>query len=236
MRAKLVTMTVVAAAITLLASGCGSRQQKWETARRADTLEAYQQFLRSFPEGEFVSQAQARMRELQEAADWQKTVQIDTADGYQQFLNQHPQGRMADEARIRLGNFALAQTPSNTPSDVVPEAGGNAPKAAAPARAPSMSAPPATAPAKTASATHAGSYRIQLGAFSGGDKQAMSEWRRLESAYPQLLHGLSPSVKLVTTNTGHLYRLQAGALDEASARKVCATLKTHDQPCIIVPP
>lgn len=236
MRAKIVTMTVVAAAIAFLAIGCSSRQQQWETARRADTLEAYQQFLRSFPEGEFVSQAQARMRELQETADWQKAVQVDTADGYQQFLNQHPQGRMADEARIRLGNFALAQTPSNTPSDVVPEAGG-APKAAAPAPASSMSAAPVTAgPAMTASATHGGNYRIQLGAFSGGDKQAMNEWRRLEGEYPQLLHGLSPSVKLVTTNTGHLYRLQAGALDEASARKVCATLKTHDQPCIIVPP
>ncbi|HKE45253.1 MAG TPA: hypothetical protein VKB41_12035, partial [Steroidobacteraceae bacterium] len=112
-RATLVTMTVLAMA--LLAMACSSRQQQWETARQTDTLEAYQQFLRTFPEGEFVSQAQARMRELQEAADWQKATQADTADAYQQFLNQHPQGRMADEARIRLGNFALAQTPSNTP-------------------------------------------------------------------------------------------------------------------------
>jgi cell division septation protein DedD len=235
MRAKLVTMTVVAA-VALLVIGCSGRQQQWEAARRADTLEAYQQFLRSFPEGEFVSQAQARMRELQETADWQKAVQIDTADGYQQFLNQHPQGRMADEARIRLGNFALAQTPSNTPSDVAPEAGSGAPKAASTsAAAPSAPASLATGSAMTA-ATRAGNYRIQLGAFSGGDKQAMNEWRRLEAEYPQLLHGLSPSVKLVTTNTGHLYRLQAGALDEPSARKVCATLKTHNQPCIIVPP
>ena len=30
---------------------------------------------------------------------------------------------MADEARIRLGNFALAQTPSNTPSEGTAEAG-----------------------------------------------------------------------------------------------------------------
>ena len=91
-------------------------------------------------------------------------------------------------------------------------------------------------PAMTASASHGAGYRIQLGAFSGGDKQAMNEWRRLEGEYPQLLHGLSPSVKLVTTNTGHLYRLQAGALTEENARKVCATLKTHNQACIIVPP
>jgi len=231
-RAKLVTMTVMVA-VALLAIACSSRQQQWETARSADTLEAYQAFLRSFPEGEFVSQAQARMGELQETADWQKATQTDTADGYQQFLNQHPQGRMADEARIRLGNFALAQTPSNTPSDVVPEGTGATAVGAQAAASPS---PPVAGPAMKAAALQAGSYRIQLGAFSGGDKQAMAEWRRLEGEYPQLLHGLSPSVKLATTPAGHLYRLQAGALTEENARKVCATLKASNHACIIVPP
>ncbi|HKE43532.1 MAG TPA: SPOR domain-containing protein, partial [Steroidobacteraceae bacterium] len=59
---------------------------------------------------------------------------------------------------------------------------------------------------------------------------------RLEGEYPQLLHGLTPSVKLATTNAGHLYRLQAGSTSEENARKVCATLKAANQPCIIVPP
>ena len=172
------------------------------------------------------------MRELQESSDWQKAMQTDTADGYQQFLNQHPQGRMADEARIRLGNFALAQTPSNTPADGVAEAGAalTAGLQLPPAK---TSAPPTASDAPSA---RVDGYRIQLGAFSGGDKQAMGEWRRLQGQYPQLLNGLSPSVKLATTPAGHLYRLQAGMLAEANARQVCATLKADNQACIVVPP
>ncbi len=222
-------MTMVVVALMVIA--CSGRQQQWETARRADTLEAYQRFLQTYPDGEFASQAQARVRELQESSDWQKAMQTDTADGYQQFINQHPQGRMADEARIRLGNFALAQTPSNTPSEGTAEAGATLTAG--------LQLPPAKTSASTpasTTATNAGGYRIQLGAFSGGDKQAMGEWRRLQAEYPQLLSGLSPSVKLATTPTGHLYRLQAGMLPEANARQVCATLKASNQACIVVPP
>jgi len=223
------TLVTMMAAVLLTVMACSSRQQQWEDARRADTLEAYQQFLRSYPDGEFASQAQARVRELQELADWQKAMQTDTADAYQQFLNGHPQGRMADEARIRLGNFALAQTPSNTPSDVMPEN----------AMAPPAQSPPAAVAAPTTAkpaAMQSGGYHVQLGAFSGGDKQAMGEWRRLQAEYPQLLHGLSPSVKLATTPAGHLYRLQAGALSEAGARQVCAALKAKNQDCVVIAP
>ena len=224
-------LTMMVAAMALMVIACSGRQQQWETARRADTLEAYQHFLQTYPDGEFASQAQARVRELQESSDWQKAMQADTADGYQQFLSQHPQGRMADEARIRLGNFALAQTPSNTPSDGTAAAGASLTAG--------LQLPPAKTPVSTpasAASTSAGGYRIQLGAFSGGDKQAMGEWRRLQGEYPQLLSGLSPSVKLATTPAGHLYRLQAGMLPEENARKVCAALTADNQACIVVPP
>ena len=204
-----------------VASGCSRRQQEWETARRADTAESYQQFLKSFPDGEFASQAQARVRELQEADDWQNATRADTAEAYQEFLNRYPQGRMADEARIRIGNFALAQTPSSSPQELPPV---------------DVSAPGSGATAAPASTPAARGYRIQLGAFSGGDKQAMNEWRRLLGEHPGLLGGLTPSVKLATTTTGHLYRLQAGVMTEARARETCAQLKTRGQSCVVVLP
>lgn len=225
-RTILVALMILGLAV---ASGCGRRQQEWETARRTDTVEAYQQFLKSFPDGEFASQAQARVRGLQEAGDWQDAMRTDTAEAYQEFLNRHPQGRMADEARVRSGNFALARTPSGSPQEWSAPIPSAQPASAAPTGAASTSAlPPATA--------SAGAFRIQLGAFSGGDKQAMGEWRRLQGEYPQLLSGLTPSVKLATTNTGHLYRLQAGLLTEERARAACATLKAKGQACVVVPP
>ena len=200
------------------ASGCSRRQQEWQAARSADTVVAYQRFLASFPDGEFASQAQARVRELQEAADWQKAMRADTAEAYQQFVTRHPQGRNSDEARIRIGNLSLAQTPSGTPQETA---------------APLESSPGTVS---TPGATTSAMYRIQLGAFAGGDKQAMGEWRRLQGEYPQLLGGLTPSVKLATTTSGHLYRLQAGVMTEERARAACAELKSHNQACVVVPP
>lgn len=229
MRRTLLVMLILTGALVI--SGCSGRQQQWESARRADTLEAYQRFLQSYPDGEFASQAQARVRELQEVSDWQKAMQVDTADAYQEFLNRYPQGRMSDEARIRLGNIALALTPSDTPSDSPTT---TAPQAAASAAAPATDARAASP--QVAPVAREGAYRIQLGAFAGGDKQAMSEWRRLQGAYPQLLVGLSPSVKLATTPAGHLYRLQAGTMSEARARQTCTSLKSKNEACVVVKP
>lgn len=219
-RTTLVALLILSLAI---ASGCSRRQQEWETARRADTVTSYQQFLRLFPDGEFASQAQARVRELQEAGDWEQATRADTAEAYQQFVDRRPQGRMADEARIRIGNFALAQSPSSSPQEMP------APPTPAVASAPTDPTPAPPMPT-------GGGYRIQLGAFSGGDKQAMGEWRRLQGEHPQLLGGLTPSVKLATTTSGHLYRLQAGVMTEERARDTCAKLKTAGQTCVVVLP
>jgi hypothetical protein len=205
------------------ASGCSRRQHEWEAARRTDTVEAYQRFLAAFPDGEFVAQAQARVRELEEAGDWQKAMRADTAEAYQAFVARHPQGRMSDEARIRIGNLALAQTPSGTPQETAASV------------APDVNASAAVA-AATVPTTPDATYRIQLGAFAGGDKQAMNEWRRLQGAYPEVLGGLTPSVKLATTNSGHLYRLQAGLMTEERARASCAALKSKNQACVVVLP
>jgi hypothetical protein len=200
------------------ASGCSRRQQEWQAARSADTVQAYQRFLASFPDGEFASQAQARVRELQEAVDWQKAMRADTAAAYQEFVARHPQGRNSDEARIRIGNLTMAQAPSGTPQDMAPPL--------------DLSSGAGTLPV---SATPT-AFRIQLGAFAGGDKQAMNEWRRLQGEYPQVLGGLTPSVKLTTTTSGHLYRLQAGVMTEDRARAACAALKSNNQACVVVPP
>ena len=55
-------MCLVCLSVLVLAlSGCSRRQQEWEKAREADTVAAYETFLKAFPGGEFVSQARARI-------------------------------------------------------------------------------------------------------------------------------------------------------------------------------
>jgi cell division protein FtsN len=222
--------------LALALSACSRRQTEWEAARAADTVESYERFLKTFPQGEFSSQAEARARELREARDWKKAVTTNTLASYQQFVAQYPEGRMSDEARIRIETYAMATAPTLELPQAAAEIGSTAapPKPLASSAPAATSAPPAPA-VNTATAAQSG-YRVQLGAFAGGEKQAMGEWRRLQRDYPQLLEGLKPSVKLATTTTGHLYRLQAGMTDEARARDICAKLKDEAQACVVVLP
>src|SRR5271156_1340634 len=119
---------VLACCITLAIglSGCSRQQSDWQKTREANTPEAFEQFVKKYPSGEFTAQAQARLKELYDDRDWQKARDADTPEAYQAYLNQYPDGQSATEARNRLENFSMAQSPAGTPS-----APGTAPEAAA---------------------------------------------------------------------------------------------------------
>src|ERR1700688_3429478 len=93
-------------------SGCSRQQSDWEKAVGANTTDAYEQFLKKYPGGEFTAQAQARLKERYEERDWQKARDADTLEAYQAFLKQYPEGKWTEEARIRVENFTLASAPS----------------------------------------------------------------------------------------------------------------------------
>src|SRR5271167_3587427 len=135
---------VLACCITLAMglSGCSRQQSDWQKARETNTPEAYEQFLKNYPSGEFAAQAQARAKGLHEERDWQKARDADTLEAYQAFLKQYPEGKWTEEARIRVENFTLAQTPAGAAPGGTAAASGGAP-AGSPQGA---AAPAATAP------------------------------------------------------------------------------------------
>src|SRR5579864_1058681 len=103
---------VLSLTAALALSGCSRQQSDWEKTRAANTTDAYEQFLKKYPSGEFTAQAEARVKELYEERDWQKARDADTPEAYQAFVKQHPEGKWTEEARIRIENFTLAQAPS----------------------------------------------------------------------------------------------------------------------------
>jgi cell division protein FtsN len=239
--------------------GCSRQQSDWQKTREANTADAYQQFLKKYPSGEFTPQAQARIKELYEERDWQKARDADTPEAYQAFLKQYPEGKWTEEARIRVENFTLAQAPSGAPAAAAgtdsAAAAGTEPATAAGSRAPAtgaappaastgaaQSAPAAAAPSSAPQASKAavksdsGPYRVQLGAFKTGAHAAAAHWSRLQQEYPTLLAGLSSKVLPKKTADGNLYRLQAVGLTEKHARAVCSALKAKAEACIVVPP
>ncbi len=233
---------VIGCAMLFAVCACSRQQSDWQKARETNTPEAYEQFLKKYPSGEFTAQAQARAKELVEERDWQKARDVDTLEAYQAFLKQYPEGKWTEEARIRVENFTLAQTPAGAApggtAGAPPGAAGAAPApiATAPiAPPPAAPAPPARA-AGAASPSKAGSYGIQLGAFISGAAAAIRRWAHLQKEYPKLLAGLSSTVAPKKTATGMLYRLQAFGVSEKRARAICKDLKAHSQPCVVVRP
>ena len=234
-------------------TGCSRQQSDWQKTRESNTPEAYEQFLKKYPSGEFTPQAQARLKELYDDRDWQKARDADTPEAYQAYLNQYPEGQSATEARNRLENFSMAQSPAGTPAapGTAPEApagtavgagpaGEETPPAPAasnrvapaPKPAPRRGAPPA--PPAPAGKQAEGTYAVQLGAFRSGSAAANRHWERLQKEYPKLLAGLTPKVVPKKTASGMLYRLQGVGANESHARQICKDLKAKSQPCVIV--
>jgi hypothetical protein len=119
-------MVACCCALIIGLTGCSRQQSDWQKTRESNTPEAYEQFLKKYPSGEFTPQAQARLKQLYDDRDWQKARDADTPEAYQAYLNQYPEGESATEARNRLENFSMAQSPAGTPA-----APGTAPEAPA---------------------------------------------------------------------------------------------------------
>src|SRR5882757_5900901 len=227
-------------AVVLALSGCSRQQSDWQKTRETNTSDAYEQFLKKYPSGEFTAQAQARVKELYEERDWQKARDADTPEAYQAFLKQYPEGKWTEEARIRVENFTLAQAPSGAAAPAGADAAEKTtpPAPAVPVPAGKQTPAPATRAAATAppQAAAGGSYRVQLGAFKSGPEAAHKRWAELQKEYPALLGGLSSKVLSTTTSEGPLYRLQTTGVSEQHARQICGSLKAKSQACVVVPP
>jgi cell division protein FtsN len=230
----------VALAALLAVAGCSRQQSDWQKTRETNTADAYEQFLKKYPSGEFTAQAQARAKELYEERDWQKARDADTPEAYQAFLKQYPEGKWTEEARIRVENFTLAQAPSGSASAAGAGSASTAPPAPpAPVPTPAPQTTPQTTPQSVppaASDSPARSYGVQLGAFKSGAEAAHKRWAELQKAYPTLLSGLNSKVVPKKTADGSLYRLQATGLSEKRARAVCSELQAKSQACVVVPP
>jgi cell division protein FtsN len=160
---------VCVAAVLIGLAGCSRQQSDWQKTREANSVEAYEQFLKKYPSGEFTAQAQARLKELDEERDWQKARDADTLDAYQAFLKQYPDGKDTEEARIRVENFTLAQTPSGAGvQGGAPGTGAGAPGPAAEGGAPGAESGTGAAETGAGSAGNnspaGGSHRATAGA------------------------------------------------------------------------
>lgn len=95
--------------------------------------------------------------------------------------------------------------------------------------------PAATQEAAVTPTAPAGNTRVQLAAGKS-EESVKKEWAAMQKAHPDLLGSLSLTIERIDKGAaGIFYRLQAGPLaDKAAAKKLCASLKQQNQPCLVV--
>ncbi len=201
----------VALVVLALIAGCSRERDDWRSAQAADTVPAYETFLRAYPASPHANAATQRIAQLAEDEAWQLTLARDDVPGYSAFLSRFPAGNWASEARLRREGLLL-------PTPEVP-------------LSPPVAGPPPQAPSDALPLQPA---RIQLGAFSGVP-QAEAGWVTLRAAHPQLLGGLAHRVEAVEASGRRLFRLQALLESDSAALDRCGRLRDLGQPCLALP-
>lgn len=82
-----------------------------------------------------------------------------------------------------------------------------------------------------------GKFMVQIAAVRS-QQNAKAEWQRVQRKNPDVLSGLTLMTQKIDlgANKGIFYRIQAGPISEAQAAKICQTLKSRKQACILVRP
>jgi hypothetical protein len=88
------------------------------------------------------------------------------------------------------------------------------------------------APAAKA-AVGGGAYLLQLSAVRSADA-VPEEWARLKRRYPELAGMTNSTHKIDVPDKGTFYRIEAGPLDEATAKSTCTNLRGQGLGCIVV--
>lgn len=96
----------------------------WRVAKSADSVIAYQAYLKEYPTGEFRAAAIIRIRELQEdmarrreELEWEIAREKNTEEGYLEYQRKYPDGLYYADASARIK--ALDQPKSRSVSEVV---------------------------------------------------------------------------------------------------------------------
>jgi formylglycine-generating enzyme required for sulfatase activity len=84
----------------------------WNDAKATNTLEAYRNYLRNFPQGEFRELAEQRAKTFElkntDYNNWQKAKQSNTRPAYEQYLRENPSGEYRELAEAALQRLTPA--------------------------------------------------------------------------------------------------------------------------------
>ena len=98
------SVSLLLSAIIFLA-GCSTPEGDWKSAKEANTVPAYVNFVAKHPHGPHVDEANAAIESL----DWTTAKDANTASAYAEFIGKHPKGQFTEAGRTKLLDLRWAE-------------------------------------------------------------------------------------------------------------------------------
>ena len=201
-------------------SGCGSVEKDWSMAKDANTLNAYQDFLRKHPGNAHADNAQGRILALKDDLAWNTAHSTDTVAAYQGYLNSWSGGIHAGEAAFQIKALQRAaewKVVSADPS--VPQL-----------RAFLLKYPQGAEADQARAQLKDYGYRVQI-AESSSEKGAERQRDRMEARFGKVLNDI---VIVPPIGAETKYRITSQPMSQSAAGSACAALERAHQACKLI--
>ena len=89
-----------------------AEQLLWQEALRRDTRDAYDFYLREFPNGAYITQAKSKIVEIEtrtERTNWDAAIASNTKASFESYIIKYPSGRFVSQANERIKQFNRAE-------------------------------------------------------------------------------------------------------------------------------
>jgi outer membrane protein assembly factor BamD (BamD/ComL family) len=213
-------VTAVFLGLALLA--CSSNEADWQQATTANTIGAYQDFLKQHPNGEHADEARGRIRSLEDDQAWVAAINSNTQQSFEQYLHNHPTGGHAQEARDRITGFNRAAAWKTAQSEGTP--------ATLQAFLQKYPTGPESDEARAALQKLQNDYQVQLASYRSR-KEADRVSARLKRRFGDILHEV---VVVPATPSDKLNHIRSASMSESDAKTACAQIKKKHQRCEVI--
>lgn len=214
---------VVGLVLAIFLIACSSTEADWQKASTANTVAAFQDFLKEHPNGQHADEARTHIHTLEDNQAWMAAMNTNTEAGFQQYVQAQPQGAHLTDAQSKITGFERAaawQTAS---------AAGSAD--ALKAFLTKYPQGPESDEARAQLQKLTSGYQVQLpGAFRSA-KLAERESARLKARFGRILHEV---VVVPPTPPSKLNRLRSAPMSREEANAACARLRRAHERCEVI--
>ncbi len=213
----------VSLVLTLFLLACSSTEADWQKAASANTIAAYQDFLKDHPNGQHADEARTKIHSLQDDQAWTDAMNTNTEAGFEQYVKAEPTGAHTQDAQDKMTGFERAAAWQSASAD------GSV--AALQAFLEKYPTGPESDQARAQLQKLNSEYRVQLAGSYRSEKQAERAGERLKARFGGLLHDV---VVVPPAPPSKISHLRSAPMSQDEANAACAKLKKAHQRCEVV--